>query len=110
MQLASVYDQIRAAGADLWAISPQSVAQNDALRRRRELPFPILADADQQLIRAWGLYNHADPKQRPIPFPAAYLVGAARRVLWAYPGIDTRDRPTPGQILDAVRRLTPPPP
>ena len=105
VQLASVYGEIQEAGAELWAISPQPVAQNEALRQRYSLPFPILADADQTIISEWGLLNKSDPKKRPIPYPATYLVGRNGQILWAHLGITTRDRPTPGQIVAALREL-----
>jgi peroxiredoxin len=106
VQLTAVYDQIQAAGVDLWAIAPQEAAVNQALRERRKLPFPILADADLAVIRAWGVFNALDEKQRLIPYPAAYLVAADGRVLWRHLSHETRDRPTPMEIVTAVRRKT----
>jgi peroxiredoxin len=103
VQLAAVYDQIQAAGAQLWAVAPQEQALNQALRERRNLPFPILADVDLAVIRAWGLFNALDEKQRLIPYPAAYLVGQDSRVLWRHLSHETRDRPTPMEIVTAVR-------
>lgn len=100
-----MYEQIQALGADLWAIAPQDSAQNEGLRRRRSLPFPILADADQAVIRDWGLFNYQDPKQRPIPYPAAYIIQSKRLVYWAHLGIGTRDRPSPGEIISTLRQL-----
>lgn len=103
MQLADVYRNILDAGAALWAISPQEVTKNEALRQRRGLPFPLLADADLQVIHEWGLFNDKDPKQRSIPYPATYLIGRDRHALWRHVGIATRDRPTPGKIIDVVQ-------
>lgn len=90
-------------GADLWAVAPQDVASNQALRRRRKLPFPILADGDQSIIHRWGIFNFDDPKGRAIPHPSTFVIDQAGLVAWAYVGQATRDRPTPGAILAAVR-------
>jgi peroxiredoxin len=103
VQLTAVYDQIQATGAQLWAIAPQDQARNQELRERRALPFPILADADLAVIRAWGLFNALDEKQRLIPYPAAYLVGPDGRVLWRHLSFETRDRPTPMAIVAVLR-------
>jgi peroxiredoxin len=99
VQLAQVLDQIQAKDAALWAISPQNIAANQSLRERHGLPFPILADADQTVIRQWGLFNDLDPKQRPIPYPATYIVGANGRIHYRNLGLNTRDRPTPAEII-----------
>lgn len=90
-------------GGELLAVSPQDVAANEGLRGRRSLPFPILADADQAVIRAWGLFNDQDPKERLIPYPAVYVVGQDGRISWAHLGIATRDRPTAGEVLAAFK-------
>lgn len=105
MQLAKIYDRIAALGAQLWAVAPQEKAVNEALRQRRSLPFPILADADLAVIRAWGLFNDRDPKQRLIPYPAAYLLDKQRRVYWRRLSLETRDRPTPADILAALEEI-----
>jgi peroxiredoxin len=103
-----VYEQIVAAGADLWTIAPQDVATNQALRERRDLPFPILADVDQGVIHQWGIFNFEDPKGRAIPYPSTFVVGQDGLIAWAYIGKATRDRPTPGAVLAAVRDITRP--
>lgn len=97
-----MYDELRAQGVDLWAISPQDTEKNEALRVRRKLPFPILSDTNQRVIRQWGLFNGLDPKQRAIPYPATYVINRDGRVHWAHVGLDTRDRPNNGQIMAAV--------
>lgn len=97
-----MYADIQAQGAALWAVSPQPVAANEGLRQRRALPFPILADAEQQVIRAWGVFNDQDPEQRAIPYPATYIVAANGRIHRRWLGLITRDRPTPRQVIDAL--------
>lgn len=98
-------DAFVAAGVQVWAVAPQPVANNRALRERRGVPFPILADEELEVIHRWGLFNDLDPKQRAIPYPAAYLIGQDGLVAWRHVGLDTRDRPGPDEILVAVREL-----
>jgi peroxiredoxin len=103
--MASVYEEIKALGAELWSIAPQSIDENSALRRRRHLPFPILADDGQAVIHRWGLFNDLDPKRRAIPYPATYIVGQRRRVRWSKVSRGTRDRPTSGEIVAALKSI-----
>lgn len=95
--------EFRAAGVTVWAISPQTVSANAGLKKRRELPFPVLADNDQSVIRAWGLFNDDDHKGRAIPYPAAYVVAPDGTVTWRHVSQGTRDRPTAGELLAAAR-------
>jgi peroxiredoxin len=99
------YSEIQAAAGQLLAVSPQQIVDNQALRERRELPFPILADADQAVIRDWGLFNDLDPRKRLIPYPATYVVGQDGRIAWSHLGIETRDRPSAGEVLAAFKAL-----
>jgi peroxiredoxin len=73
------------------------------LRERRALPFPILAGSDLTVIRQWGIFNFDDLKGRAIPHPATFVVGRDGLITWAHVGKTTRDRPTPGAVLAAVR-------
>lgn len=85
------------------AISPQDQAKNERLRERYQLPFPILADDNQAVIREWGLFNALDPKKRPIPYPASYIVGKDGRISWGRLGLTAQDRPSVGALLAAMR-------
>jgi peroxiredoxin len=106
VQLAKVYDQILAAGADLWAISPQTLIENMSLRQRYNLPFPILADSDQAVIQQWGLFDFSDAKQRPIPYPAVLIFNSQPMLAWQRVSFTTRDRPTPGEIVATLNSIT----
>lgn len=108
MQLAGVYEQMRRAGGDLWALAPQEPATNAALCNRYSLPFPILADDTMDVIRAFGLFNDRDPKGREIPYPAIYLIGMDQLVLWAAVSETTRDRPETAEVLDQLLAATQP--
>jgi peroxiredoxin len=74
------YEQIRAAGGDLVAVSVDEPKRSEALRRKLGLPFPILCDTRRAVVRAWGVYN---PKEkRGIAEPAVFVIGRGRRVLF----------------------------
>jgi peroxiredoxin len=72
--------EIRAAGADVTALSVDSRERSAALRSELALPFPILSDASRLVVRAWDLYN---PKEMGgIAVPAVFVIGPDRRVRW----------------------------
>ena len=74
------HDAIRAAGADLVALSVDAPERSEALRAELGLRFPILSDASRAVVRAWDLYN---PKEMGgIAFPAVFVIGPDRHVRW----------------------------
>ncbi|MGK5534184.1 peroxiredoxin family protein [Streptomyces sp. URMC 129] len=52
---ASELDRFRSVGAAVWAISPQGLDSHEAFARRRALGFPLLADTDRAVARAYGV-------------------------------------------------------
>ncbi len=50
-----MYDDIRAAGAELVAISPQTVEFTAEVKRKWKLPFPVLSDAGNAYAAELGL-------------------------------------------------------
>ena len=100
-QLSQVYEQIVARGADIWAISPQTQAENQAFRAKRNIPFPILGDETLTVIREWGLVDELDPDDEHIPYPTTYIV-LNGQTIWRKLGRRKDDRPTPGEIMAAL--------
>lgn len=77
-EYAGDYENIRAAGADVVALSVDSPERSEALRAQLGLPFPILCDPARTVVRAWDLYN---PKEMGgIAIPAVFVIGPDRRV------------------------------
>lgn len=94
------YDAIRAAGADLVAISVDTPAQSEVLRRDLALPFPILSDADRRVVQDWDIYN---PREHGgIAKPAVFNIDRDRSV--RYVQVDTVARRAPAsEILRLLR-------
>lgn len=72
------------------------------------IPFPLLSDAQHQVIHAYGLQDPRYLKQRRegIPYPTAYVIDKAGRVAWMRIDRDQRFRPENSEIraaLDALR-------
>jgi peroxiredoxin len=91
---------IRAAGANVAALSVDAPARSEALRRELALPFPIVSDARREVVRAWDLYN---PREMGgIAVPAVFVIGPDRMV--RYRSLDsTRARVAAGGVLRFLR-------
>jgi peroxiredoxin len=75
------YAEIRAAGADVVAVSVDPPIKSKALRRELRLPFLILSDAERRVIKDWGIYN---PNERGgIAKPAVFVIGRDRTVQYS---------------------------
>jgi peroxiredoxin len=72
------YGQIRAAGAELVAISVDTPAQSARLRRQLKLPFLLLCDTERRVVREWSVYN---PREHGgIARPAVFVIETDLRV------------------------------
>ena len=98
------YDLIRAAGADVVALSVDSAERSEALRAQLGLRFPNLCDPARAVVRAWDLYN---PKEMGgIAIPAVFVIGPDRLV--RYRSIDaTRTRVSTEGVLRFLRGEAP---
>jgi len=75
------YTEIRAAGADVVAVSIDPLAKSEALRRELRLPFPILCDIERRVVKDWGIYN---PKERGgIAKPAVFVIDRDQTVQYS---------------------------
>jgi peroxiredoxin len=71
---------IRAAGADVVALSVDPEDRSEPLRKQLGIEFPILCDTGRRVIREWGLYN--PDEMGGIAVPAVFVIGTNRRVLY----------------------------
>jgi peroxiredoxin len=119
-----LYESLRARGALLVAISPQTVRQNDFFVQQHKLPFPVLRDEAcayaATLGLAWTVPEYLQHYYRSIlvnipfingeqswrlPLPATAVVdkSGALRLLEVH--ADFRVRPEPESILSAAALL-----
>jgi len=119
--LADVHDQVRTAGAEILALSPQ----REGLEGTRALPFAWLRDDDNRVARKVGVafelprdlhwayrelgidlpkLNQSDRFELPVP--ATYVVGTDQRIRFAHVEPDYRRRPTVQEVLGAVQEAT----
>jgi peroxiredoxin len=118
-----ILPQIRDAGAELVAISPQTVQQSFFMADQHRLSFPLLSDAGNHVARQFGLaYRIPDYQQSiyrrafinlpftnggdswELPIPAVYVVDRDGTILFAAANPDYKERPEPEEILERLAR------
>lgn len=116
--------EIRALGASLVAISPQTPANSRKVRTDHQLSFPILSDPMGRLAEAFGLrfrlpddlialyknfaidlaaFNGDD--SQTLPMPARFVVRRDGVIAYAEVNPDYTRRPDPSELLPVLERL-----
>lgn len=113
-----ILPQIRDAGAELVAISPQTVQQSFFMADQHKLKFPLLSDPHNEVARKFGLAYHVPDDQQALyrrtfvnlsfangddswelPIPATFIVGKDGKVVYASASADYTERPEPLTLL-----------
>ncbi|KPF74726.1 alkyl hydroperoxide reductase [alpha proteobacterium AAP81b] len=121
----AIADDIRAAGATLVAISPQTAANSRKITDANRLSFPILTDLGSTIADRFGLRFRlpddllalyagfgADLKainaeaSGTLPMPARFVIGQDGVIAYAEVSADYTRRPDPEALLPALRRLS----
>lgn len=122
--LLAVHDDIRALGASLVAVNPQTPDASLELADRLALDFAVLTDTDQEVAGAYrirfeltgplrDLYDQFDlglPDQNAdhswrLPVPATFVLDREGVVRARHVDADYRTRMEPVDVLDALRAL-----
>jgi len=117
-------EEIRALGASLVAISPQTAPNRRRSERENALSFPILSDHGNSVANEFGLRfrlpddliavykgfgndltvgNGED--SWTLPMPARYVIGTDSVIAYAEVNPDYTRRPDPSELLPVLRRL-----
>ena len=120
-----LYGALRAQGALMVAISPQTVRQNDFAVQQHLFPFPLLSDEGCRLVDQFGLayqvpafhqsyyrsilvnipFVNGDESWR-LPMPATYVISQQGTILFAEAHADFRVRPEPADVMAALTAKT----
>ncbi|NVZ53171.1 AhpC/TSA family protein [Pseudomonas sp. B6002] len=114
---------LKATGAQLVAVSPQTAANSRKSTRITELEFPILSDPHNDVAAAFGLRFELpdylielykgfgnnlplinDDPSWTLPMPARYVIGQDGVIRYAEVNPDYTQRPEPSDMLDAIKR------
>jgi peroxiredoxin Q/BCP len=96
------YDKFKAAGAELIAISSDSVGDTKNTIDKVGLNFVVLADNDREVINA---YNVVDPANKRIARPASFVIKKDGTVAWTFLDVRLGNRVPTAEILDELGKL-----
>jgi peroxiredoxin len=119
-----IVPRIKALGANLVAISPQTSDESLSTAEKRKLEFRVLSDAGNKVARGYGLVwkvpaaldaihkgfgvdltkSNGDASNE-LPVPGTFVLGADGRIAFSYVNADWRERLEPAEILRALERL-----
>jgi peroxiredoxin len=128
LQLRSLQDALadmRALGASLMAVTPQSPDHSLSVTEKHHLEFTVLSDVDQSVIRAYRLQFavagelrdlhinvwHNDPRDKNadgsmnLPVPATFIIDRDGVIRARFVSVDWRVRMEPSDIIAALRAL-----
>ena len=117
---------IRAAGASLLAVTPQSMTHTLSLAEKAELEFTLLSDADQQVIREYrlqfllpsevqqiylGVYGLDLGKQNAdgswnLPVPGTFIIDQEGVIRRRHVTSDFTQRMEPDDVIEALAALS----
>lgn len=76
-------------------------ANNLKMVDKLALPFPLLSDPQGELIKLLGLWN----EEESVSHPAIVVVDESGAIRYLYAGEDFADRPSDGELLEALDGL-----
>jgi peroxiredoxin Q/BCP len=95
-----VFERYSALGVTIFGVSQDSAQSHSRFSEREQLPFPLVADEDGSVTRAYGV-----PSRIGLSSRVTFLVDASGRVARVWPDVD------PGvhanQVLSAIADLAP---
>lgn len=116
--------EIKARGASLIAISPQSLDRSRTTAESRALGYPVLSDPDNVVAKSYGIafsMNTAEQelhkkfgahiptinaaKNWDLPAPASFVVDHSGRITWAHVDANYTARAEPAEVLQALNAL-----
>lgn len=122
-------ERLRQAGGKIIALSPQSALETDLTRSRDRLTLALVVDRDNRAAAQFGLAYSLDADERQpmeslgvdlpringrdvddpggwsIALPALYLIGAERRITYAFVDPDHRRRAEPEHVIAAIEAM-----
>lgn len=95
------YDKIKAEGAELIAISSDTVAASKDTVDREGLKFAVLSDSNKKTIAD---YNVVDPNNKNLARPATYILNQNGVISWSFLDERLGHRIPNEEIIDQLGR------
>ena len=113
----------KAAGATLFALTPEVPDKSLTTAEKNELEFQVLSDLDNNVAREYGvvfkltdevaamyeekfgLSDYNGNKSAELPLAATYIIGTDGKIVYAFLDADYRNRAEPSEITDVLKSL-----
>ena len=95
--------EIKMAGAEVFGVSPDSVASHQAFIKKFGLTFPLLADTDKTVANAYGAWgeNIIRGKKRIGIIRMTFLIDETGKIEKVWPQVQPEDHPD--EVLRAIK-------
>lgn len=96
------YDALREKGFELLGVSPDSSKKHQNFISKFELPFPLLADTEQEVLNAYGVWGEKSMYGRTYigVFRTTFIIDEKGVIQHVFKKVDTKDHTN--QILEAL--------
>lgn len=113
----------KAAGATLFALTPEVPDKSMSTAEKSELKFQVLSDLDNTVAREYGvvfkltddvaaiyeekfgLSEYNGNESAELPLAATYVINTEGKIIYAFLDADYRNRAEPSEISDVLRSL-----
>jgi peroxiredoxin Q/BCP len=93
---------LREKGFELLGVSPDSQKKHQNFINKYELPFPLLADTEQEVLNAYGVWGEKSMYGRTYMgvFRTTFIIDAEGKIQHVFKKVKTKDHTN--QILEAL--------
>jgi len=96
------YGELRAQGFELLGVSPDSQKKHQNFIAKHELPFPLLADTEQEVLKAYGAWGEKKMYGKTYEgvLRSTFIIDEEGKIEQIFSKVKTKDHA--GQILEAM--------
>jgi peroxiredoxin Q/BCP len=97
------YLQIRAAGAVVLGVSPDSVRSHDAFKLKFSLPFTLLSDPDHRVAEVYGAWGEKKMRGKTYMgiIRSTFIIDEEGRIIKVFPKVKVEDHVQ--EVLQALK-------
>lgn len=99
MELQRNYERFSALGAEIVALSTETLETSTRMTKGQGIEYPVLADPEHQVIEAYGVYDLLGDRRAT---PSVFIVDEEGTITWRYVGQNMQDRPGVEAILEQL--------